>query len=127
MRRLSLAIAAVLTLAGASAHAQGVGQNLGVAAGQAANISLAAPVRDIVVGDPMVADVSLVGERTLVVMGKRPGVTTIMAFDAAGRTLANRQVVVSENGGGSLTVYRGNVSAFNYACGEQCTKITPRQ
>lgn len=123
MRRLSLAIAAVLTLAGASADAE----NLGVAAGQAANISLAAPVRDIVVGDPMVADVSLVGERTLVVMGKRPGVTTIMAFDAAGRTLANRQVVVSENGGGSLTVYRGNISAFNYACGEQCTKITPRQ
>lgn len=122
MRRLSLAIAAVLTLTGASAHAQ----NLGVAAGQAANLSLGAPVRDIVVGDPMIADVSLVGERTLVVMGKRPGVTTIMAFDAAGRTLANRQIVVSENGGGSLTVYRGNTSALNYACGEQCTKITPR-
>lgn len=120
MRRLSLALAAALFFAGAAAHAQ----SMSVGPGQAANISLSGPVRDIVVADPQVADVSLVNERTLVVMGKHPGVTTIMAFDAAGRTLANRLVVVSDNSA-SLTVYRGAV-ASSYACDEQCSRIAPR-
>jgi Flp pilus assembly secretin CpaC len=120
MRRLSLALAAVFALAGASAHAQ----NMSVGPGQATNISLGAPVRDIVVADPLVADVSLVNERTLVVMGKHPGVTAIMAFDAAGRTLTNRLVVVSDNAS-SLTVYRG-AAATNYVCDEQCSRIAPR-
>lgn len=123
MRRLSLALAAVLTLAGASAHAE----NLAVAAGQAARVTLNGPVRDVVVGDPLVADVSVVNERTLVIMGKRPGVTTVLAFDAAGRTLTDRQIMVSEEGGGAITVYRGATNAANYACGAQCTRIAPAQ
>jgi Flp pilus assembly secretin CpaC len=121
MRRLSLAFIAALTLCGASAQAQ----ILPVPAGQAAHVGLQGAVRDVVVGDPTVADVSVINERTLVVMGKRPGVTTLLAFDAAGRPLADRQVVVSEAGGGSVTVYRGAANTTNYACGAQCTRITP--
>lgn len=123
MRRLSLALAAVLALAGASAQAQ----NLSVSAGQTANLNLGAAVRDVVVGDPLIADVSLVNERTMVVIGKRPGVTTIMAFDGAGRTVTSRQVVVSESGEGLLTVYRGPKDAASYACGAQCSRLTPAQ
>ena len=112
MRRLSLALAAVFALAGASA-------------GEVARITLMGAVRDVVVGDPLVADVSVVNERTLVIMGKKPGVTTVLAFDTAGRPLADRQVMVSENGGGGVTVYRGNANVGNYACGAQCTRIAP--
>lgn len=133
MRRLSLVIAAALTLSGVAATAQTLpvratsttvtaGADLPVAAGQASYVSLSGPVRDIVVGDPSIADVSVVNDRTLVVLGKRPGVTSLLAFSAAGRALADRQVVVSENGGGGVTVYRG-VSANNYACGVQCTRL----
>ena len=133
MRRLSLVIAAALTLPGAAASAQtlpvrslstaaSVAVDLPIAAGQASYLSLSGPVRDVVVGDPSIADVSVVNERTLVVMGKRPGVTTLLAFTAGGRALADRQVVVSENGGGGVTVYRG-VTASNYACGAQCTRL----
>lgn len=137
MRRLSLVIAAALTLSGVAASAQTLAPravpvsvnasvDLPVAAGQASYVTLAAPVRDIVVGDPSVADVSLVNDRTLVVMGKRPGVTSLLAFSAGGRALADRQVVVSENGGGvgGVTVYRG-ASASNYACAAQCTRLGP--
>jgi Flp pilus assembly secretin CpaC len=122
MRRLSLAFAAAFALMGAQAQAQ----NLGLGAGQAVNISLAAPVRDIVVADPTIADVSLVNERTLVVMGKHPGVTMIMAFDAAGRSLTSRQVVVTESAGGTLTVYRGNTPASTYVCDQQCDRLAAR-
>lgn len=121
MRRLSLALAAVFALAGAAAHAE----SLSVPAGQAARITLMGAVRDVVVGDPMIADVSVINERTLVIMGKRPGITTVLAFDAAGRALADRQVMVSENGGGGVTVYRSNNNVGNYACGVQCTRIAP--
>ena len=119
MRRLSLAAAAVVALAGAPAQAE----NLAVSAGEVARISLPGAVRDIVVGDPLVADVSVVNERTLVILGKRPGVTTVLAFDSAGRPLADRQVVVSATSAG-VTIYRGPTSVGAYACGAQCTRIS---
>lgn len=131
MRRLSLAIAAVAILSGTAAGAQtlplkalpaSASADLPVAAGQASYVSLGGPVRDIVVGDPGVADVSVVNDRTLVILGKRPGVTSLLAFGAGGRALADRQIVVSENGGGAVTVYRG-ANASNYACAAQCTRL----
>jgi Flp pilus assembly secretin CpaC len=124
MRRLPLVIAAFVALHGAAASAQALPVNasaeLSVAAGQASYLNLGGAVRDIVVGDPSVADVSVVNDRTLVVLGKRAGVTSLLAFGASGRTLAARQIVVSEGGG--VTVYRG-VKASAYACGAQCTQL----
>ncbi|WP_297512862.1 pilus assembly protein N-terminal domain-containing protein [uncultured Caulobacter sp.] len=135
MRRLSLAFVAAATLiaplGALSARAQMLparslptpnSADLPVAAGQASYVNLGAPVRDIVVGDPAVADVSVVNDRTLVVLGKRPGVTSLLAFGPGGRALADRQIVVSENSGGGVTIYRGAV-ASNYACAAQCTRL----
>ena len=135
MRRLSLAIAAALTFWGVAnaqslpAHrvvsttpANTASADLPVAAGQASYITLGGAVRDIVVGDPSIADVSVVNDRTLVVLGKRPGVTSLLAFGPSCRALADRQIVVSENGGGSVTIYRGQ-TASNYACASQCTRL----
>jgi hypothetical protein len=140
MRRLSLVIAAALALSGVSAEAQTLATralaggaktlpvntptDLPVAAGQASYVTLGGAVRDVVVGDPTVADVSVVNDRTLVVLGKRPGVTSLLAFGAGGRALADRQVVVSENGAGGVTIYRG-AAASNYACASQCTRLGP--
>ncbi len=138
MRRLSLVIAVFAALSGASASAQvlptdkilvtttpgSAPMDLPVSAGQAAYMTLTGPVRDVVVGDPTIADVSVVNDRTLVVLGKRPGVTSLLAFGAGGRPLADRQVVVSENSGGGVTVYRG-ATASTYACAPQCTRLGP--
>ncbi|HJV43638.1 pilus assembly protein N-terminal domain-containing protein [Caulobacter sp.] len=122
MRRFSLAIVAVLALSTAAAQAQPRPVDLPVASGQTASLSLGEGVRDIVVGDPSVADVSVVGDRTLIVMGKRPGVTSLLAFGVGGRALASRQVVVSEVGAGAVTVYRG-AAASHYACAPQCSRV----
>jgi len=122
MRRFPLVFAALLTLAGAAAQAQPRPADLPVAAGQTAYLALGDAVRDIVVGDPSVADVSVVSDRTLVVMGKRPGVTSLLAFGVGGRALASRQVVVSEVGAGAVTVYRG-AAASHYACAPQCSRV----
>lgn len=124
MRRLSLALCACLSLGVTAASAQSMVSPLSVSAGQAARISLAAPVRDLVVGDPTVADVSLVNERTLVILGKKAGATTVMAFDARGQALADRQVVVSNVPAGTIVVQRG-AAASTYACGDGCSLLPP--
>jgi hypothetical protein len=79
-------------------------------------------VRDVVVGDPTVADVSLINERTLVVLGKKSGATTVMAFDARGQALADRQVVVSDIPAEGVVVQRGG-KAMTYACAERCSPL----
>lgn len=122
MRRLTLALCACLSLGVTAAAAQTTATSLSVSAGQVAHISLSAPVRDIVVGDPTVADVSLVNERTLIVMGKKTGATTLLAFDAAGRPLADRQIVVSDIPDQAVIVQRG-VAASTYACGARCSQL----
>lgn len=127
MRRLSLALCASLSLlttaaSAQSAHAQSGGAPLMVSTGQAARISLSAPVRDLVVGDPTVADVSLVNERTLVILAKKVGSTTVLAFDARGQALADRQIVVSDIPAGGVVVQRGGLSA-TYACAASCSPL----
>jgi Flp pilus assembly secretin CpaC len=123
MRRLTLALCAGLSLfAATSAVAAGPVAPLSISAGAATRIVLGAPVRDLVVGDPSVADVSLVNERTLVVLGKKAGATTIMAFDARGQTLADRDVVVSNVPGQAVVVQRG-LTASTYACGGRCSLL----
>jgi len=123
MRRLTLAFCAGLSLSVATvAAADSPSAPLSVSAGAATRIVLSAPVRDIVVGDPTVADVSLVNERTLVVLGKKAGATTVLAFDAHGRPLADRDVVVSNVPTQAVVVQRG-VSAATYACGDRCSLL----
>jgi Flp pilus assembly secretin CpaC len=132
MRRPSLALCAALSLAATafgaqsahaqSARAQSASAPLLVSAGQAARISLSAPVRDLVVGDPAVADVSLVNDRTLVILAKKVGSTTILAFDARGQALADRQIVVSDIPAGGVVVQRGGVAA-TYACSASCSPL----
>jgi Flp pilus assembly secretin CpaC len=127
MRPFLPALALALTLSGAAFAAEivplaGVATELPVVAGQASYLNLGGAVRDIVIGDPTVADISVVNQRTLIVLGKRPGVTSLMVFGPDGRPLTDRQIVVSEVGASGVTVYRGP-SATNYACASQCTRV----
>jgi len=130
MRPLPFALCALasaaLGLAATAASAQSASTPLMVSAGQAARISLSAPVRDLVVGDPTVADVSLVNERTLVILAKKVGSTTVLAFDARGQALADRQVVVSDIPAGGVVVQRGGASA-TYACAASCSPLPPAE
>lgn len=123
MRRFLFTLAALLAAWNVAA-AQSRTAPLSLARGQAVSLSLDAPARDVVVGDPAVADVSIVSDRAIIVMGKSAGVTSLLVYGASGRPLSDRQVVVSEGGAGSVTVYRGAATS-TYACGRQCTLLAP--
>jgi Flp pilus assembly secretin CpaC len=127
MRRLPVVLLACMSLGATVASAQPLPPRatlLSVSTGQAAHITLGGPVRDIVVGDPLVADVSIVNERTLVVLGKKAGATTLLAFDAHGQTLADRQIMVTSIPDQAVVVQRG-AKATTYACGTRCSALTP--
>lgn len=116
MRRLvlSLMIAAV---APASAFAESLAVNID----QGARVTLSRPAHDVMVGNPAIADVTVLDDRHLMVLGKAYGVTNIMIADNSGRTIFSRQVVVSAPDDNRISVYRGP-DVYNYACSPRCER-----
>jgi hypothetical protein len=75
----------------------------------------------VIVGNPLIADVTVVDSNTLYITGKGYGVTEIVAVDTIGRTVFQSQVVVSEGSGtGRVRVWRGG-QATEMACGSSCS------
>jgi len=74
----------------------------------------------IVVGNPLIADVSIQAGGTMVVTGKGYGVTNLIALDRTGKVLAEQQVRVrgpAEN----VVVYRG-IARESYSCAPGCER-----
>ena len=118
MRRLLALLTAVTTLASSGlAWAQG----LPVRIDQATRVALSSPARDVFIGNPSVADVTVIDGRNLLVMGKAYGVTNIVVLDARGRTILDRQIVVSASDEGRISFYRGP-DVYNYACAPRCER-----
>ena len=94
MRRTVQAALSVLALAFAAAAPAAAG-GLAVPLDGAVRLNLRAAAADVVVGNPAVADVAVVDERTVVVMGKAHGTTGVMVFDGARRVIWDGSVTVT--------------------------------
>lgn len=120
MRRpVRFIVALSIALAGAGG-AQA--QSLSVKVDQAMRVSLGGVARDVVVGNPAVADVTVLDGRNLIVLGKGPGVTNLVVVDARGRTLVDREIVVSGGDEGRVSYFRGG-GVQTYACSPRCERI----
>ena len=119
MRRTFQAALSVLVLACAAAAPAAAG-GLAVPLDGAIRLSLRGAAADVVVGNPAVADVAVVDERTVVVMGRAHGTTGLMVFDGARRILWDGSVTVTAPAG-RLTVHRG-AEARQYACLSRCER-----
>lgn len=94
---------------------------LNVEIDQAMRVPLRAAAGSVIVGNPLIADVTVVDANTLYITGKGYGITEIVAVDAIGRTVFQRQVVVSDGAGsGRVRVWRGG-QATEMACGTSCS------
>jgi hypothetical protein len=114
MRR-SIALAALLLAAPFAAQAAG----LTVPIDQSRRLPVAGAAASIVIGNTAIADVRPVDSRTLMVIGKKQGVTNVVVLDEGGRTLYDGEVTVSAGPGSVVTVFRG-VEASEYACSPFC-------
>jgi len=124
MSRNILIIAALFAVAApAAASTQPAPQSapMNVEIDQATRVPLRAPAGSVIVGNPQIADVTVVDSNTLYITGKGYGVTEVVAVDAIGRTVFQRQIVVTDGAGaGRVRMWRGAQST-EMACGSSCS------
>ena len=88
---------------------------------QAKLVRLPAKVATIVVGNPLIADVTLQAGGVVVVTGKGYGATNFIAMDRAGDILVDRLIQVEGPMDQVVTVYRG-VDRESYSCMPICQR-----
>jgi len=88
---------------------------------QAKLVKLPAKVSTIVVGNPLIADVTLQSGGIVVVTGKGYGATNFIAMDRSGDVLVDRQIQVEGPTERLVTVYRG-VERESYSCAPICQR-----
>ena len=88
---------------------------------QARLLKLPEKVATVVLGNPLIADVSLQPGGLMVVTGKGYGMTNIVALDRAGAVLMEKSVEVQGPGGDVVVVYRG-VERGTYSCTPDCER-----
>ena len=92
-----------LLLASSAAHAAGIE----VALDQVRIVTFNAPVKTVFVGNPVIADITVIDPTHVFILGKNFGTTNVVALDAKGRETVNEQVTVLERPGSTVTLQRG--------------------
>ena len=96
-------------------------EQLNIALDQATIMKLPAGVSTVVVGNPLIADVTIQAGGLVVVTGKGYGSTNLIALDRAGAVLMEREVQVRGAGDSTVFVYRG-VERESYSCMPNCER-----
>ena len=86
-----------------SAHAAGIE----VALDQVRILTFNGPVKTVFVGNPVIADITVIDPNHVFILGKNYGTTNVVALDAKGRETLNEQVTVLERPGSAVTLQRG--------------------
>jgi Flp pilus assembly secretin CpaC len=118
----SYAFAALLVAATAFASTTSAADNtLIVLLDQAKLVKMPDRVATIVIGNPLIADVSLQPGSMMVVTGKSYGLTNVMALDRSGAVLMEKSVRVLGQRDNVVVMYRG-VERESYNCAPICEK-----
>jgi hypothetical protein len=121
-QRIGLAFLAVSVLfAPAASMAAPDPDKIAVSVDQAKLVRLPTGIATVVVGNPLIADVTLQNGGIVVVTGKGYGATNFIAMDRAGQVLVDRQIQVEGPSDQLVTVYRG-ASRETYSCLPICQR-----
>lgn len=112
----SAIVAAALCLA-----APAIADTITVSVDQAKLVKLPERIATIVVGNPMIADVTLQPGGLVVVTGKGYGATNMLAMDRRGEVLLDRIINVEGPTDQVVTVYRG-LDRESYSCMPVCQR-----
>jgi pilus assembly protein CpaC len=74
---------------------EGRSANLSVAMNRAVVVESEVPFAELSIANPAIADISSLSERTIYVLGKAPGTTTLTLLDASGQLITNIDVRVA--------------------------------
>jgi Flp pilus assembly secretin CpaC len=120
MPRVLIAALAIATAVATPMIAAAQSRPLSVEIDRSERIQLRGSASSVIVGNPDIADVTVVDANTLFVTGKGYGITEVIAVDGAGRTIFQNQVVVTAGSTGSVRVWRG-AQATEMACAASCS------
>ena len=87
---------------------------------QAKLANLPEKVATIVIGNPLIADITMQAGGLMVVTGKAYGTTNIIALDRGGAVLMEKSIQVQEQRLDTVVVYRG-LNRESYSCTPNCT------
>ena len=104
-----------------AALAEPAAGTIAVSVDQAKLVKLPTRVATIVVGNPLIADVTLQNGGIIVVTGKGYGATNFIAMDRSGEVLVDRLIQVEGPTDQLVTVYRG-VERETYSCMPTCQR-----
>ncbi|WP_234831145.1 pilus assembly protein N-terminal domain-containing protein [Rhodopseudomonas palustris] len=104
-----------------SAVSAGTEETIAVNVDQAKLIRLPQNISTLVVGNPLIADVTLQPGGMVVVTGKGYGATNVIAMDRKGAVVADRLIQVEGPMDKVVTVYRG-VERESYSCMPICQR-----
>jgi len=119
--RVCLLVAAAVLASPAAGLAESTADTIAVNVDQAKLVRLPGKVATIVVGNPLIADVTLQPGGMIVVTGKGYGATNFIALDRGGEILVDRQIQVEGPTDQLVTIYRG-VERESYSCMPICQR-----
>jgi Flp pilus assembly secretin CpaC len=83
-------------------------------------ITFGAPVSTVFVGNPQIADVTVVDATRVFLMGKNFGTTNLMALDEDGNQVSNDRITVQARSGSVVTLHRGKAQTTMACAGGRC-------
>ena len=82
-------------------------------------LRLSRPASEIIIGNPVIADVTVQSGNLLVVTGKTFGITNMIILDASRNIIQEQRILVQRDEGKVLNLNRGT-SRQSYNCTPQC-------
>ena len=82
-------------------------------------LRLPRPVREIIIGNPTIADVSIQTNTLLVITGKSFGITNIIALDSERNVIQDQRVIVQRDEVKVVNLQKGG-KRESYNCSPQC-------
>ena len=83
-------------------------------------VTFPVPVSTVYVGNPVIADVTVIDSRRVFVLGKSFGSTNLIALDTKGNPTVSERLTVYARQGTTVTLHRGPAQS-TYACaGTRC-------
>ncbi|WP_140986520.1 pilus assembly protein N-terminal domain-containing protein [Asticcacaulis tiandongensis] len=120
MRKLIATGAAIVTMAAVMAAGAAVaGQRVVIEKNHTQRVSLSASAGSVIVGNPAIADVTVVDSRTIYIVGKDYGRSAVTVTDRSGRTIWDGDISVGTPVKGGVTVYKG-LKATTVICANIC-------
>jgi len=112
---------AAVLLAASPAFAAGKSDSVALALDEVHTLTFRTPVSTVYVGNPSIADVTMIDARHAFVQGKGYGRTNVMALNRDNVMVFNTHITVTGNtGGGTVTLNRGAQRVTLTCAGGRC-------